>query len=281
MRIAVIGSGVRWSEGRPPAYLAAAAHPGVEPVGVPLRAGLFPYTPAEHVLVETLLLDAGLRALEQQSDAIFIDTFGEYALDAIRAVTDVPVIGAAEASIAAARAAGPRFAIVTVWPDSMRWIYDARLTRHDAGAACTGVTYVGSGGGRGTGVAVADRVRGEVATGAAALRAEVVSACRAAAAAGADSIVLGCTCMAPMHDELLAATPVPVICASRTGLHAAMDAAAVRAPSARAPDPRFASRVKAAAAALALAGTGAAAETVDAPVSPADDCPVCVIASGE
>jgi allantoin racemase len=283
-RIAVLGSGVRWNDGRPPAYLAAAAEPGVDLVGVGLRAPVFPYTPAEHVLVEMLLLDAGIRALEQDADAVFIDTFGEYAIEAIRAVTDVPVIGAAEAAIAEARAAGPRFAIVTVWPDSMQWIYDLRLTLLGAREECTGVTYVSSRGGRASGTAVADRVREEVAAGAAGLRADVVAACREAAA-GADSIVLGCTCMGPIHEELAAAVPVPVICASRAGLRAATAAAArsagggARTP--RSPDPRFVARVRAASAALAVAGVhSSAADARESPAPPDEDCPVCVVSTG-
>lgn len=284
-RVAILGSGVRWSGARPPAYLEVAGSVA-DLVGVGLGASVFPYSPAEHVLVEAIHLDAGLRALAERPGAIFIDTFGEYALDALRAATDVPVVGAAEAALVEASGHGPRFAIVTVWPASMTWLYEARLARHHAAAACVGVTYVGPARATGVGVPDApwdahesvDRVREQVASGSDALLARVVDDCRTAARRGAHSIVLGCTCMAPMYEELAAALDVPVICASRAGLRRAVELATQVRAADRTPDAALVSRARA-----AVAGIAAAAATgADAPAGAgitADSgtgCPVCV-----
>lgn len=266
MRIGVLGSGVRWTGGRPPAYLldATGSH---ELVGAGLRGGLFPHTPADGVLVDAAHLDVGYRLLEQRPDALFVDTFGEYALDALRSATGLPVVGAAEATIAAAASLGRRFAIVTVWPASMDWLYRARLRRHGAESLCSAVAYVGTG-------TPVDRLRADVAAGADGLAARVVEACRTAATAGVDSIVLGCTCMAPMHGMLAAAVSVPVLCASRTGLAAAIAAAEAGIPPSVAAYPRAARSLatRVAAAVDALADPAGPAAELDA----GSGCPVCV-----
>jgi allantoin racemase len=280
--VAILGSGVRWPSGGAPGYLADAARDGVAIAGVGLRAPLFPYTPADHVLVEAVHLDAGLRALDTRPAAIFIDTFGEYALDALRAAVAVPVIGAAHAAIDAASRHGPRFAIVTVWPSSLAWLYDARLARHGAGARCTGVTYTGDSRAHATdATAAVEHVRGEVASGAAALIDRVIEDCRAAIARGADSIVLGCTCMAPMYDALVAGVGAPVVCASRAGLAASIDAArrwqAAGRPGERAPDASLVRNVRAAVSALSMAGASGASDD-EVPADAGTGCPVCVTA---
>ncbi len=275
MRIAVYGSGVAAAPGRPPSHLVPLLGADDALEVVPLRATEFPHDPARLVVVELLHLDAALRARDAAPDAVFVDTFGEYALDAARAVLDVPVVGAAEAAFDRAAAQGGRFAIVTVWPRSLDWLYRDRLRRHDATARCSGVWYVG---------AAVDAVRAELRRADEALAARTLAACRAAVDSGARSIVLGCTCMAPMAAALAASLPVPVICASRSGLALALergrDAArsrdpATATPAASAATDALAARIGAAVAALGAAS--AAPQPVDPSAAlPATDCPVCI-----
>jgi allantoin racemase len=282
--VAILGSNLRWSGGRPPAYLDDAARGGASIAGIGLRAPLFPYTPADHVLVEAVHLEAGFRALDVRPGAIFIDTFGDYALDALRSALGVPIVGAGEASLVAAARHGKRFGIVTVWPSSLAWLYDARLARNGATANCVGVTYTGSARSTSTdGPTVIAQVRDELTSGAMPLLDQVIADCRAAIARGADSIVLGCTCMAAMYDQVADALRVPVVCPSRAGLAASIEAAvrydAAGRPGDRAPDPQLAARVRAAVAALSMVGTAAANDHAsdDVPADAGTGCPVCIV----
>lgn len=283
--VAILGSNLRWAGAKPPAHLDEAARASTTLTGVGLRALLFPYTPADHVLVEAVHLEAGLRALDgtPRPGAVFIDTFGEYALDALRAAIGVPIVGAAEAAIAAAARHAPRFGVVTVWPASLAWLYDARLARHAATARCVGVLYTGSARSTSADAAqVVAQVRDELTSGAASLLDQVIADGRALVARGAGSVVLGCTCMAGMYDEIAAALDVPVVCPSRAGVLAAVDAArrydAAGRPGDRAPDPVFAKRVRAAVAALSMVDAAATndASADEIPPDAGTGCPVCV-----
>ncbi len=260
MRIAILASGVRTGPGRPPAYLL-----GLEPEAsldvAPLRAKLFPYTPADLPLVTLDVLDAAFRAHGDGADAVLIDTFGEYALDAARAALDVPVVGAAEAAFAAV--GRRRFAVVTVWPPSMRWIYEDRFRRHEVAARCTGVFHVAPLPADSEAEAL-DRMRGEVREPTDVLRARVAAACDAAAASGAEVLVLGCTCMAPLLDDLRTRVSLPIVCPSRAGLYAAAAAARARPHVHADVDAELSERVRSAVDALeALTADGTA-------------CPVCI-----
>lgn len=284
--VAILGSNLRWAGAKPPAHLHDAARTGTTLTGVGLRAPLFPYTPADHVLVEAVHLEAGLRAYDgtPRPGAILIDTFGEYALDALRAALAVPIVGAADAALAAAERHAPRFGIVTVWPASLAWLYDARLARHGATARCVGVIYTGSARSASTDATqIVARVRDELTAGATSLLDQVIADCRTLVARGAGSIVLGCTCMAGMYDAIAAAIDVPVVCPSRAGIEAAVEAArryeAAGRPGDRPPEPRFAARVRAAVSALSLVDAAPSNDPSAVDVAPdaGTGCPVCVV----
>lgn len=201
-----------------------AAPDGVETTLEDLRVRAFARTPYDHLLVEIGHVDAAERALSAGSDAVLIDTFGDYAIDRIRAIADVPVIGAGEAGIAEASAGGRSFSIVTVWPRSMAWLYADRLQRVAGGAACAGVHYVGDESeldllGTATGVK-ARMSRAEPTT----LDA-IVTACHAAIEQDrTDVVLLGCTCMSPIAAMIQERCDFPVVDASAAGLRAAFAA---------------------------------------------------------
>ncbi len=143
-------------------------------------------------------------------DAIFLDTFGDYGCDAIRSLTGLPVFGAGESALTVARARAPRFAIITVWPASMRFIYSERLRTCRAEDSCTGIIHV------------PDTPNNSVP-----LVEKVSSAAQESIHnLNAEAIVLGCTCMAGMFEQLSLALPVPVICPARTGMAFTIAAAA-------------------------------------------------------
>lgn len=206
-RIAILGSGTPCAAGAP-AHLAAMTPPGIELVPWPLPVSAFPHTPFDHVLVTASHAAAAATAVASGVDALYIDTFGDYAIDAMRSLGELPVIGAGEATLHAAAQAGRRFSIVTVWPRSMRFIYDERLAASGLAARCASIRHLGEP------VKVMARLRGEDAD----VTARIVQACREAIEHdGADTIALGCTCMAPVHAAVAAAVEAPVLCCSRTG----------------------------------------------------------------
>ncbi|GIJ29874.1 hypothetical protein Vqi01_50360 [Micromonospora qiuiae] len=196
---------------------------GVKTALVDLRARVLARTPYDRLLTELITLDAAERAVTRGCDALFIDTFGDYAIDAVRAAVDVPVVGAGEASLAAASAYG-RFTIVTVWPESMGFIYDERLRTCPGGESCVRVNHFSA-------ERELDRVGSSQGIKARMLRHEpgliddLGQACRQAAIADeAAAVLLGCTCMSPIAAAIQDRCDVPVLDPSALGQQAAFNA---------------------------------------------------------
>ena len=140
MRIAVIGSGTASRE--LPPHLATLGGAAVQPRIVNPRLSAFAFTPYDELLVDVGYVDAAQSAAAEGCDAIFINSFADYGIEAANAVLDVPVIGAGAATLAAAGAGGANFAIVTIWPRSMGFIYQERLRALDLADRCVGVWHV-------------------------------------------------------------------------------------------------------------------------------------------
>lgn len=188
------------------------------------RVGVLPRTPYDRLLCEIAAVDAAERAIADGCDAILVESFGDYGLAAIRSLTEVPVVGAGEAAIRQAARHG-RFALVTVWPPSMGYLYAERLAAVHGGHDCVAVHHVFAddevhrpGGG-------ADlhrrALRGDDDT-----TGRVVEACRAAAANhdSIDALVLGCTCMSAMAAAVTAAGRLPVVDPATAGYERAVEA---------------------------------------------------------
>ena len=219
-RIAVLGSGTARPE-LPPHFF---EREDAEPWAAPVRLSAFARTPYERLVVDVGYVDAAQRAAPM-ADAIFINSFADYGIDAMRAVLDIPVVGAGEAALLeAARQAG-RFAIVTVWPESMGFLYDERLRTLGLTERCVSIAHVSPESELaklGSNDSVMERMHRHEPTVLEQLR----GACsRAVARDGAECIVLGCTCMAPIGPALGAACAFPVLESSRVGLAASIAAA--------------------------------------------------------
>lgn len=199
--------------------------PGITTSLYDLRLRVFARTPYENLFTELGTLEAAERALLAGCDAIYIDTFGDYGIEQIRAAADVPVVGAGEASIAVAGFAERRFSIVTVWPKSMSYLYAERIAHCSGGRSCAGVHHLGEE--RELNLIGSDvSVKARLLAGDHALLDELTKTCeRVIDADDAEAILLGCTCMAPVGDELSARLPVPILEPSRIGLSAAFTAA--------------------------------------------------------
>lgn len=229
------------------------------------RIGGFPYTPLDALMTETGHVDAALRLRNDDTQAVLVDTFGEYGLAVMRSALDVPVVGSAEAAFAEAGQHGERFGIVTVWPASLDWLYRRQLRLHEAVGHCVGIRYAGD--------AVASEplpaeTIGAMRRGEPGWLARLDAAMQELVAQGARSIVLGCTCMSPVWSELQRKSSVPVICAARAGARAALAAAR----DATVPPPAASIATRAAFARWVDQGAGAAPSTDDA------SCPVCITA---
>ncbi|GAA1746363.1 aspartate/glutamate racemase family protein [Aeromicrobium alkaliterrae] len=204
------------------------------PLGVPegtrlrlqeLRVRLMAKTPYEHLVTEIATVDAGEAAIAAGSDVIYIDTLGDYGLERLRAVSPVPVLGAGEIAMATVAAEGRPVSIVTVWPVSMAYLYDQMIARHAGGELVAGVHHFSAESELdlvGTGAGIKARMnRGE-----GDLLDQLAQACRDAALAdGTDTILLGCTCMWSVAEQITERTGLRVLEPSRTGLQAAFDVA--------------------------------------------------------
>jgi len=245
-----------------------------DPVGLTtqlhdLRLRAFARTPYDRLFTELGTLDAAERALAAGCDAVYVDSFADYGVDSLRCVTSTPVVGAGEASIGEASADGRRFSIVTVWPRSMKYLYDERLARSAGGRCCAAVHFVSDEGELdrvGTSAGVQARMRrreGKVLE-------RLLAACDDAVQRDApDVLLLGCTCMSPVSGYLAERISVPVVDASAAGLRAAHAAALASPPAAAPPRSRRAGwSVRLAEAWLAVGE--------DVPAS-TDECQVCAV----
>jgi allantoin racemase len=161
-------------------------------------------------LTDLLFVQGGIRAAQDGCDAVFLNAVPDYGLGLLRATVGVPVVGAGEATIHAAQYHGERFSIVTVWPTSSRPLYDRLLAQTGAAARCASVVYTLADVDMPTG----DRsdVKAQLEAGDTTLLERLVRSCRDAIDRdGADSIVLGCTCMHPLADALAERVDRPVL----------------------------------------------------------------------
>ena len=217
-RIGVIGTGAAPSgTGVAPAPIREIAAPGFAPELIEPRLRTFPMTPYDRGLTALAYLDCALEAEKAGFDAVFINTVGDYGIDEMKSATGMVVVGAGEATMAMCCNTGRRFSIVTVWPPKLNFIQEERLNSCGMQNRCASIRNVQE-----------DREIGGVEQAAAtteslkdrneSLKQRIVEAIRAAVSEdGADTIMLGCTCMAPVGPEVAAQVDVPVFESMRTG----------------------------------------------------------------
>ncbi len=210
-RIAVIGTGHRETGGsEPPAGIVAAARPPFVPQLVETRLQIFPDTPSHRAEAAVGYLEAGYRAEEEGFAAVFINTVGDYGLKRLRRCLAIPVVGAGQAGMTLAASLAERFAIVTIWPRALEFIYHGLLQDYGMADACVGIRY-GSEDAQLATLADDDNFVERMRRGEADMLENLQAHCRAAVADGAGAILLGCTCMSPIAALLTAGAPVPVV----------------------------------------------------------------------
>ena len=234
MRIGLVGATQAAVAGLgAPAELAAVAAPGTVIEAFPTRMPIFAHTPLEFAMQALNTTEAGIAAASAGCDALVINSFSDYGIAALKAAVDIPVIGAAEATLRFVGTLGPRFSIVTVWPPSLDFMPRGVLRDNGAEAGCVRIRHVGTedvvaGSARPDGyVSALQHARGDIV-------ARINAACAAAAAEdGIDAIILGCTCMSPIADRIACAVPVvnPLAVALKTAeMQASLGLRARQAP---------------------------------------------------
>jgi allantoin racemase len=265
MKIAIIGSGSQ--SATLPVHLQALARSGVELMLVQPRLSLFAFTAYERLLVDLGYVDACQQAAAQGADAIVINSFADYGMEAARAAVNVPVYGAGESALRAAAAFGA-FGIITVWPSSMSFLYRERLSSLGLTTECLTVRHIHAedelarlADESGVMQRMARQERSII---------ETIQAHRdALIEQGARSVVLGCTCMGPIGPALSTGSALPIIEGS---VAAVRDAMAYANPS-----PTETPRTQQPHLIPKLIDAWSAQQSLP----DADDCPVCVSTESE
>ena len=209
-KLAILGTGdAETPDATTPAPIVAAAR-HFQPELRTVPGAVFPDTPAAREICARAYLDAGMVAERDGYAGAYINTVGDYGLAELREGSRIPVTGSGEGAIRIAQAHGRRFAIVTIWPPALRFIYDAVLAATDAASDCLSIHHLSEDRDLATLDQPDNFVRDMQACGMTTM-ARIREACRRGLEQdGADVIVLGCTCMQPTA-ALLEADGLPVI----------------------------------------------------------------------
>jgi allantoin racemase len=242
--------------------------PGYEVELVETEISVYPVDPASLLLSDIAYLEAAMRAQRDGFDGVLIGAGADYGLAAMRAALDIPVVGCGQAGLLTAAGLGQRFSIVTIWPQTQQFIYDRLLRDNPVGQQCLSVRYVTTHEEQAT-LAEDDNFITQMKAGREHMIQRIAGEIEAAAADGADSVILGCNCMTPVAAELSARSSVPVVDPTAAGYRflESMLAMGVR----HAKDPRIsgAARHHLLTGMLQTAGRAMAGEQ--------EDCPVCVL----
>jgi allantoin racemase len=213
-RIAILGTGFRPSgTAEPPPEIAASAATGFRPELIETRFGAFPSTQYDRGLAVIGNLDAGVTAAAAGYAALLLNTFGDYGLAELRSALAIPVVGAGEAALLLAASLGRRFVIVSIWPRVMNFVFEDRLAATGLAPRCAGIRNILDDDGLDR---VVRRDPNDPVTamrqGSAAIVDRIVRAAETAIDNdGADTVILGCTCMAPVAKTIAARLRAPVV----------------------------------------------------------------------
>jgi allantoin racemase len=170
---------------------------------VPVSHGIEATNHFDRVLLDLVFAEAGLRAARDGFDALLITPFSDYGVGLLRSAVSIPVIGGGQSAMQLAAGLARKFAIVTVWPRFAKEVYERHLEETGFTGRCSEVVYVTEDreipGLIGTDGAI--RAMGRDRRGQLLDRIEL--AARGALERGAGAIVLGCTCMSPIREELV------------------------------------------------------------------------------
>ncbi len=217
-RIGIIGTGAAPTGSNiAPAPIREVAAQGFAPELIEPRLRTFPMTPFDRGLTALAYLDCALEAEKAGFDAVFINTVGDYGIDEMKSATDMVVVGAGEATMAMCVNTGRRFSIVTIWPPKLNFIQHERVSGCGMQDRCVSIRNVQEDS-EVEGVEQAAATTANLKDRNESLKGRIVDAINSAVSEdGADTIMLGCTCMAPLGPAVAAQVNVPVFESMRTG----------------------------------------------------------------
>ncbi|MFQ5660520.1 MAG: aspartate/glutamate racemase family protein [Gammaproteobacteria bacterium] len=152
-------------------------------------------------IMESIVIEAGLKAEEQGFDAICINSVSDSGMAALRSRLNIPVIGPGQASFHIACTLGHTFSILTMW-EAWFPLYKKVLNDYGLEKQLASMRHIN------TRPDVQELLEGKEEIVFGKLEAE---ATRAIEEDGADVIVLGSTTMHQSHHYLSKRLPVPVI----------------------------------------------------------------------
>jgi allantoin racemase len=217
-RIGVIGTGAGYTGNSiPPAAIAELASAGFKPELIETRLRTFPLTPFDRGLTALAYVDCAIEAERAGFDAVLINTFGDYGIDEMKSATDMVIVGAGEATMAMCCNIGHKFSIVTVWPPRMNFVYHERLRNCAMEQRCVSIRNI-LGNQDVTGIEGAGQAISKLQARDDSIQDRILAAIDVAVNQdGADTIILGCTCMAAVGPEIARRAQVPVLESMRTG----------------------------------------------------------------
>ena len=158
---------------------------------------------------DIIYVEAALRAERDGVDAVVINTMVDYAIDLIRDTLSIPVVGAGESGMGAVVEQGLNFSVVTVWPDLFAPYYSRVLAENDFEGSCRSIRYALQ---ESDGQPAREVVYAGVEDAGSSVAQRVLSSAQSAIERdGAESIVIGCTCMTGLVDFLSENVSVPVV----------------------------------------------------------------------
>jgi len=152
-------------------------------------------------IMESIVLEAGMKAEEEGFDAVCINTVSDSALAALRSRLRIPVIGPGIASFHTAAMLGNKFSILTMWP---QWVpmYRDSLKKYGLESKLASIRHID------TRPDVQELLEGKEEIVFGKLEEQGLAAIEQD---GADVIILGSTTMHQSHAYLSEKLPVPVI----------------------------------------------------------------------
>lgn len=191
--------------------------PGFSVETVDVQIPVFPYNQIDRQLKSLSYVDACHRAAKAGFDAAYINTVGDYGLEACRSATGMLVVGSGQATMHAAAQSGRRFSIVTIWPPATAYMYEELVSLYGFEKQCVSIRHVVSDAYLGQ-VQAEESFVTQMKAGANHMLDAVAAEChKAVLEDGADTVMFGCTCMAPIGDKIQERCPFPVLDAMRTG----------------------------------------------------------------